>query len=77
MILDAAAYARLRLDDEHRALAALGADETLAIGEALWTSGLAHEIQFPEEPRPTSLAVRLRIAPARLAAAHARLRSPR
>ena len=69
MILDATAHASLRVAAERKALAALDADETLAIGEALWTSSLARDLPAPDEPRPASLAVSLRIPRARLAAA--------
>lgn len=65
MIRDAQAYARLRCDEEQRALAALDADESIAIAEQLWTSSVANEVRFPDEPRPQSLAILLRIAPAR------------
>lgn len=69
MIRDVEAYARLRVDDERRALSALDAAESLAVGEALWTSSLAREVYRPSGSRPLSLAVGLGIAPARLAAA--------
>lgn len=69
MIRDTAAHAALRVVDERKALAALSADETLAIGEALWTSSLASDLWASEEPRPTSLAVALRIPHTRLMAA--------
>ncbi len=71
MILDPAAYARLRLDDERRALAALSPDESLALGADLWTSSVAEHVRFAPEARPENLAMRLRVAPARLAAAWA------
>jgi hypothetical protein len=71
MILDPAAYARLRFDEERRALAALSPDESLVLGADLWTSSVAAHVRFAPEARPESLARRLRVAPARLAAAWA------
>lgn len=69
MIRDVEAYNRLRVDDERDALSALDEAESLAIGEALWTSHLLRETRLPPGPRALSLATGLGITPARLAAA--------
>jgi hypothetical protein len=69
MILDQEAYRHLRLADEHRALSALTAEESLALGAALWTSELAAGVQKSTEPRGQNLARRLGIRADRLAVA--------
>jgi hypothetical protein len=67
MILDRSAYERFRVADERQALSRLTAAESLAIGEALWTSEVAARLEIAPEPRAENAARRLGIRAERLA----------
>jgi hypothetical protein len=71
VILDRTAYDRIRVADERRALRTLDATESLAIGVALWTAGVAAGFPITPEPRGQNVARQLRVRSDRLAAAWA------
>lgn len=63
MILSRDAYARLRAAEERAALSRLTPEESLALGEALWTSSLVSTRPIVPEPRGLSFGRRLGIWP--------------
>jgi hypothetical protein len=66
MIRDRAAYERLRVEDEHRALRELDDDDGIAMAEALLTSSLLAHGDRGSDPRPMNLVRTLGIDPRRL-----------
>ncbi|MEQ1737299.1 MAG: hypothetical protein ABL886_12945 [Rhodoglobus sp.] len=67
MIKDLAAYHRLRVDEDRKALQAMDLEASIAIAEALLTSSIM-DVGAPRPgPRPPSLARGLGISPSRLA----------
>jgi hypothetical protein len=66
VIKDLAAYGRLRLHDERKALQAMDLEASIDAAEALLTSELMSLPGSPRGPRPRSLARALGIGPARL-----------
>jgi len=71
VIRDRAAYERLRVEDEHRALRDLDDDGAIEIAEALLTSSVLVHCDRGRDPRPLDLVRSLGIDPARV------IRSPR
>jgi hypothetical protein len=67
MIRDQAAYERLRVEDQHRALQELDDDEAVAMAEALLTSSVLAHFDRGHNPRPLNLVRTLGITPGRLA----------
>jgi hypothetical protein len=65
-IRDRAAYQRLRIADEHRALRELDMETSIAMTEALLTSSLMDHVDRRNDPRPLDLVRALRIDPARV-----------
>ncbi len=68
MIRDLAAYRRLRVADEERALQALDDPAAIALAEALLTSSVMDVIAPGPRPRPSTLARALGIDATRLRA---------
>jgi hypothetical protein len=68
VIRDRAAYERLRVEDEHRALRELDDDEAIAMAEALLTSSVLEHGDPGRAPRPLDLVRSLGIDPARVPA---------
>lgn len=66
MIRDQAAYERLRVEDEERALRELDDDEAIAIAEALLSSSVLAECALDDAPRPLNLVRSLGIDPSRV-----------
>ena len=66
MIRDRAAYERLRVAEEHRALRELDMKSSIELAEALLTSGLMEHVDRRDDPRPLNLIRALRIDPARV-----------
>jgi hypothetical protein len=66
MIRDLAAYERLRVADEHRALRELDDDEGIAMAEALLTSSVLARGDRGSDPRPLDLVRTLGIDPRRV-----------
>jgi len=66
VIRDRAAYERLRVEDEHRALRELDDDEAIAIAEALLTSSVLAHCDLGLAPRPVDLVRSLGIDPSRV-----------
>jgi hypothetical protein len=67
VIRDRAAYERLRVEDEHRALRELDYDEAIAMAEALLTSSMLAHGDAGRAPRPLNLVRSLGIDPCRVA----------
>jgi hypothetical protein len=66
MIRDRAAYERLRVEDEHRALRELDDDDAIAMAEALLTSTVLAHGDRGRDPRPLDLVRSLGIDPRRV-----------
>jgi hypothetical protein len=66
VIRDRAAYERLRVAEEHRALRELDMASSIALAEALLTSSLMEHVDRRDDPRPLSLVRALRIDLARV-----------
>lgn len=66
VIRDRAAYERLRVAEEHRALRELDMASAIAMAEALLTSSLMDHVDRRDDPRPLNLVRALRIDPARI-----------
>lgn len=66
MIRDRAAYERLRVEDEHRALRELDDDDAIAMAEALLTSTVLAHCDRGRDPRPLDLVRSLGIDPRRV-----------
>lgn len=66
MIRDRAAYERLRVAEEHRALSELDMASSIELAEALLTSSLMDHVDRRDDPRPLNLVKALRIDPARI-----------
>jgi hypothetical protein len=69
VIRDRAAYERLRVEDEHRALRDLDDDDAIAMAEALLTSTVLAHCDRGGDPRPLDLVRSLGIDPSRVARA--------
>jgi hypothetical protein len=69
VIRDLAAYERIRVADETRALQELSDEDGIAMAEALLTSSLMAQFDLSDAPRPLNLVRALRIDPKRLTAA--------
>ena len=65
MIKDLAAYHRLRVDEERKALVSMDLEASIAMAEALLTSAIMDRRGPRHGPRPRSLARALGISPAR------------
>ena len=61
MIRNPEAYTRQSEQERYEALRRMSAKESIAIGEALLTSELMRLAEFPDDDRPLSLAIALRI----------------
>jgi len=66
VIRDRAAYERLRVAEEHRALRELDMASSIELAEALLTSCLMDHVDRRDDPRPLNLVRALRIDPARV-----------
>ena len=66
MIRDLAAYERIRVEDETRALQTLSDEEGIAMAEALLTSSLMAQFDLTNAPRPLNLVRSLGIDPRRV-----------
>jgi hypothetical protein len=66
VIRDRAAYERLRVEDEHRALRQLDDDNAIAMAEALLTSTVQPHGDLGRTPRPLDLVRSLGIDPRRV-----------
>jgi hypothetical protein len=66
VIRDLAAYERIRVADEIRALQDLSDEEGIAMAEALLTSSLMAQFDLTNAPRPLNLIRSLRIDPRRV-----------
>ncbi len=66
MITDRAAYERLCERERWDRLRAMTLDESIAVLEALLSSGLEEIAVFADDDRPMTLARSLRVSPARL-----------
>jgi hypothetical protein len=66
VIRDRAAYERLRVAEEHRALRELDMASSIAMAEALLTSSLMDHVDRRDDPRPLNLIRALRIDPVRV-----------
>lgn len=66
MIKNLAAYHRLRVDEDRKALQAMDLEASIATAEALLTSSIMDVGELRPGPRPRSLALALGIAPSRL-----------
>jgi hypothetical protein len=66
VIRDRAAYERLRIEDEHRALRDLDDDDGIEMAEALLTSSLLADCDRGRDPRPLDLVRSLCIDPSRV-----------
>jgi hypothetical protein len=66
VIRDRAAYERLRVAEEHRALRELDMASSIAMAEVLLTSSLMDHVDRRDDPRPLNLVRALRIDPARV-----------
>ncbi|TMQ11409.1 MAG: hypothetical protein E6J90_34750 [Deltaproteobacteria bacterium] len=66
MIRDLAAYERLRVADEIRALQELSDEDGIAMAEALLTSSLMAQFDLTDAPRPVNLVRSLGIDPTRV-----------
>lgn len=66
VIRDRAAYERLRVDDEHRALRELNDDDAITMAEALLTSSVLAHCDRGNAPRPLDLVRSLGIDPSRV-----------
>jgi hypothetical protein len=66
VIRDPAAYQRLRVEDEHRALQELDDDDAIAMAEALLTSTILVHGDRGRDPRPLDLLRSLGIDPRRV-----------
>lgn len=63
MITNAQAHARQSEKERWEALRLLSVEDSIAIGEALLTSELMRLAEFPDDDRPVSLAIALRLRP--------------
>jgi hypothetical protein len=70
VIRDRAAYDRLRVEDEHRALRDLDDDDAIEIAEALLTSSVLAHCERGRDPRPLDLVRSLGIDPSRVVRAN-------
>jgi hypothetical protein len=66
VIRDRAAYERLRVADDHRALRELDIDSSIAIAEALLASSVLDHVDRRHDPRPLDLVRSLGIDPNRV-----------
>jgi len=66
VIRDLAAYERIRVEDETRALQTLSDEEGIAMAEALLTSSLMAQFDLTNAPRPLNLVRSLGIDPRRV-----------
>lgn len=66
MIRDRAAYERLRVEDEHRALRELDDDSAIVMLEALLSSSVLAHVDRRHDPRPLNLVRSLGIDPSRV-----------
>jgi hypothetical protein len=66
VIRDRAAYERLRVSEEHRALRELDMKSSIAKLESLLTASLLSRVDRRRHPRPLNLIRALRIDPARV-----------
>jgi hypothetical protein len=66
VIRDLAAYERIRVEDETRALQKLSDEEGIAMAEALLTSSLMAQFDLTNAPRPLNLVRSLGIDPRRV-----------
>jgi hypothetical protein len=66
VIRDLAAYERLRVEDEQRALQDLDIESSIAMAEALLSSSVLAHVDRRHDPRPLDLARSLGIDPRRI-----------
>jgi len=63
MIKNPQAHAGQSEEERWEALRLLSVEDSIAIGEALLTSELMQLAEFPDDDRPVSLAIALRLGP--------------